>query len=79
MVVDISEEILQRAKADVLKNIRVVPLFSKTLPRIAKEEADGANGPDDRSLGSLHPATSSSRTSPRTGRSRSGSTRIWSA
>ena len=39
MVVDISEEILQRAQADVLKNIRFVPLLSKTLPRITKEEA----------------------------------------
>jgi 3-hydroxybutyryl-CoA dehydrogenase len=39
VVVDISEEILQRAKADVLKNIRVVPLLSKTLPRITKDEA----------------------------------------
>jgi 3-hydroxybutyryl-CoA dehydrogenase len=39
VVVDISEEILQRTQADVLKNIRVVPLLSKTLPRITKEEA----------------------------------------
>jgi 3-hydroxybutyryl-CoA dehydrogenase len=39
VVVDISEEILQRAQADILKNIRVVPLLSKTLPRITKEEA----------------------------------------
>ena len=39
VAVDISEEILQRAQADVLKNIRVVPLLSKTLPRITKEEA----------------------------------------
>src|SRR4029434_8968469 len=39
VIVDISEEILERAQADVLKNIRVVPLFSKTLPRITKEEA----------------------------------------
>ena len=39
VVVDISEEILQRAQTDVLKNIRVVPLLSKTLPRITKEEA----------------------------------------
>ena len=39
VVVDISEEILQRAQADVLKNIRCVPLLSKTLPRITKEEA----------------------------------------
>jgi 3-hydroxybutyryl-CoA dehydrogenase len=39
VVVDLSEDILQRAQADVLKNIRVVPLLSKTLPRITKEEA----------------------------------------
>ena len=39
VVVDISEEILQRAQVDVLKSIRVVPLLSKTLPRITKEEA----------------------------------------
>jgi 3-hydroxybutyryl-CoA dehydrogenase len=39
VVVDLSEEILQRARADVLKNIRVVPLLSKTLPRITKEVA----------------------------------------
>jgi 3-hydroxybutyryl-CoA dehydrogenase len=39
VAVDLSEEILQRAQADVLKNIRVVPLLSKTLPRITKEEA----------------------------------------
>ncbi len=40
VVVDISEEILQRARAGVLKNLRVVPLFSKTLPRMTKEEAE---------------------------------------
>ena len=39
VVVDISEEILERAQANVLKNIRFVPLLSKTLPRITKEEA----------------------------------------
>ena len=39
VVVDISEEILQRAQTDVLNNIRFVPLLSKTLPRITKEEA----------------------------------------
>lgn len=39
VVVDISEEILQRARADVLKNLRCVPLLSKTLPRITREEA----------------------------------------
>jgi 3-hydroxybutyryl-CoA dehydrogenase len=40
VVVDVSEEILQRARADVLKNVRCVPLLSKSLPRITKEEAD---------------------------------------
>ena len=44
VVVDISEDILQRAQAEVLKNIRFVPLLSKTLPRITKEEACNANG-----------------------------------
>jgi len=39
VVVDISEEILQRAQRDVLKNIRLVPLVSKTLPRVTKQEA----------------------------------------
>src|SRR5207245_591128 len=39
VVVDISGEILERARAEVLKSIRVVPLFSKTLPRVTKEEA----------------------------------------
>jgi 3-hydroxybutyryl-CoA dehydrogenase len=39
VVVDISETILERAQAEVLGNVRVVPLFSKTLPRITKDEA----------------------------------------
>ena len=39
VMVDISEDILQRAQADVLKNVRFAPLLSKTLPRITKEEA----------------------------------------
>ena len=39
VVVDISEEILQRAQRDVLKNIRLVPLVSKTLPQVTKQEA----------------------------------------
>ena len=39
VMVDISEDILQRAQADVLKNIRFASLLSKTLPRITKEEA----------------------------------------
>ena len=39
MVVDISEDILKRAQAEVLNNIRFVPLLSKTLPRITRDEA----------------------------------------
>ena len=39
VVVDISEDILQRAQAAVLNNVRCVPLLSKTLPRISKEDA----------------------------------------
>jgi len=39
VVVDISEDVLQRAQAAVLHNVRCVPLLSKTLPRITKEEA----------------------------------------
>jgi 3-hydroxybutyryl-CoA dehydrogenase len=39
VMVDLSQEILQRAQANVLKNIRFLPLLSKTLPRITKEEA----------------------------------------
>ena len=39
VVVDISEGILDRAQAEVLNNVRVVPLLSKTLPRITKDDA----------------------------------------
>src|SRR5881409_3430073 len=39
VVVDISEDILERAQTEVLNNVRVVPLLSKTLPRITKDEA----------------------------------------
>jgi 3-hydroxybutyryl-CoA dehydrogenase len=39
MVVDVSEEILQRARGEVLKNIRFGPALSKTLPRLTQEEA----------------------------------------
>jgi 3-hydroxybutyryl-CoA dehydrogenase len=39
VVVDISEEILKRAQTEVLNNIRFVPLLSKTLPRITRDEA----------------------------------------
>lgn len=39
VVVDISDEILQSAQAAVLNNVRCVPLLSKTLPRITRDEA----------------------------------------
>lgn len=39
VVVDLSETILQRAQAEVLKNLRFAPLLSKNLPRIARDEA----------------------------------------
>jgi 3-hydroxybutyryl-CoA dehydrogenase len=39
VVVDVSREILQRAQAEVLKNVRFAPLLSKTLPKVTKEEA----------------------------------------
>jgi 3-hydroxybutyryl-CoA dehydrogenase len=39
VVVDVSDEILQRAQAHVLQNVRAVPLLSKTVPRITREEA----------------------------------------
>jgi 3-hydroxybutyryl-CoA dehydrogenase len=39
VVVDISEDVLKRAQAEVLNNIRFVPLLSKTLPRITRDEA----------------------------------------
>src|SRR5204863_8641554 len=39
VVVDISEDILRRAQTEVLNQVRFVPLLSKTLPRISREEA----------------------------------------
>lgn len=39
VVVDVSEEILRRAQAEVLKNVRFAPALSKSLPRVTKEEA----------------------------------------
>ena len=38
VVVDVSEEILQHATADVLRNVRAAPMLSKTLPRVTKED-----------------------------------------
>lgn len=39
VVVDVSEDVLQRAKADVLRNVRTAPLLSRTLPKVTKEDA----------------------------------------
>jgi len=39
VVVDVSPEILQRARSEVLQNVRVAPLLSKTLPRVTRDEA----------------------------------------
>jgi 3-hydroxybutyryl-CoA dehydrogenase len=39
VVVDLTPEILERAQAEVLKNIRFAPLLSKTLPHASKDEA----------------------------------------
>lgn len=39
VVVDISDAALRKAEAEVLKNIRFAPMFSKTLPRVSPEEA----------------------------------------
>ena len=39
VVVDVSEEILKHAQDAVLSNVRCVPLLSKTLPRITRDEA----------------------------------------
>jgi 3-hydroxybutyryl-CoA dehydrogenase len=39
VVVDVSDEILDSARAAVLNNVRCVPLLSKTLPRITRDDA----------------------------------------
>lgn len=39
VVVDLSRGQLEQAQATILNNIRCVPLFSKSLPRVAKESA----------------------------------------
>ncbi len=39
VVVDISDTALRKAHDEVLKNIRFAPLFSKTLPRVAPDDA----------------------------------------
>ena len=39
IVVDISDAALKRAQDEVLKNIRFAPMFSKTLPRVSRDDA----------------------------------------
>ena len=39
ILIDLSDSILQDAKAEILKNIQFSPIFSKKLPRMTKEEA----------------------------------------
>jgi len=39
VVVDISDAALRKAEAEVLKNIRFAPMFSKTLPRVSPNDA----------------------------------------
>ena len=39
VVVDSTDEILERAQDNVLRNVRTAPLFSKTLPRLSRDEA----------------------------------------
>lgn len=39
VVVDVSEEILKKAQAEILKNIRFAPMFSKALPAVRPEGA----------------------------------------
>jgi 3-hydroxybutyryl-CoA dehydrogenase len=39
VALDVCEEVLKRAEADVLKNIRFASLLSKTAPRVSKEDA----------------------------------------
>ena len=39
VVVDISDTVLRKAETEVLKAIRFAPMFSKTLPRVSREDA----------------------------------------
>src|SRR5262245_59794564 len=39
VMVAVSDDILQRAKTDVLASVRAVPLLSKTLPTVTKADA----------------------------------------
>ena len=39
VVLDVSDEKLERARAEVVKNVRFAPLLVKGAPRLSKEEA----------------------------------------
>jgi len=39
MVLDLSEEILQKAQAEILESIRFAPMYSKALPVVGREQA----------------------------------------
>ncbi len=39
VVVDLSQDILERARTEVLNNVRFAPLLSKTLPAVTKDQA----------------------------------------
>src|SRR5262245_29124469 len=39
IVIDISKDQLQKAREEVLHNVRVAPLVAKTLPRVTKQQA----------------------------------------
>lgn len=39
VVVDVSREVLERARTEVLNNLRFAPLLSKSLPRVSRSEA----------------------------------------
>jgi 3-hydroxybutyryl-CoA dehydrogenase len=39
VVVDLSEDVLKAAQAEILKNVRFAPMFSKTLPRVSPQQA----------------------------------------
>lgn len=39
VVVDVSKEILERARSEVLNNVRFAPMLSKSLPRVSRSEA----------------------------------------
>jgi 3-hydroxybutyryl-CoA dehydrogenase len=39
VVVDVSKEVLERARSEVLNNVRFAPMLSKSLPRVSRSEA----------------------------------------